>query len=359
MKYLIAPLIALVLSVWFALPTMAQAPITYTLTSPGGDFIFTTIRSSSNWLLIADSTGSPVFERSSAGSFGDLKVQQGKLVYYSGTTDQWEVLNEDYQLIDTWQTVGYPIDAHDIQLLDNGGALLMVYREFPYDLSPWGGLVTATVVSCIIQEINPDKSLAWQWDGWDHNPLTDTNRSLTTARVDYDHCNAVEQDDDGNVLYSSRHLDQITKIDRQTGAVIWKLGGKSNQFTFTNDAGFALQHDIRRIGNGHITLFDNGQPARGYSRAVEYEIDETGKVITRTWEYRGPFAFCCGNAQRLENGNTFINFGPGHPTMREVTPDGVVVFEADTEFSYRSFRLPWRRRWYLPIIWDSSAGSRQ
>ena len=349
-------IIILAVSLWLAWAgqALAQGPITVITSTTSTDFIFTTpTRDGTNWLLIADPQGKEVFSRPAQDRFFfDFKAQQGLLTYFDTELNYFEVLDQDYQLIDTWKAVGYPsTDQHDLQLLDDGSALLLVYRLFPYDLSPWGGHVTATVQSCVIQQIRPDKSLAWEWDGWNYNPLTDTNRVLTTANVDYDHCNAVEQDSDGNVLLSSRHLDQITKINRQTGAVLWKLGGKSNEFTFTNDAGFALQHDIRRIAGGHITLFDNGLPTRGYSRAVEYEIDEVGKVITRTWEYRGPFSFCCGNAQRLENGNTFINFALGHPTMREVTPAGAVVFEADTEFSYRSFRLPWRRRWYLPMLW--------
>jgi len=91
----------------------------------------------------------------------------------------------------------------------------------------------------------------------------------------------ISYDNDGNLLISSRHLDEITKINRTTGSIIWRLGGKNNQFAFPNDSlGFSHQHAIRRIGNENILLFDNGnfrgisgsQPdttAEFYSRAVE------------------------------------------------------------------------------------------
>jgi hypothetical protein len=231
----------------------------------------------------------------------------------------------------------------------------MVYRQFQHDMSliiP-GGSPTATVVSCLIQEVDQDNNLVWSWDSWDHTPITYTNQSLTGTFIDYDHCNSLHYDTDGNILVSSRLLDSITKINRTTGAVMWRLGGVANEFTFTNDAGFALQHDARRIDNGHLTLFDNGTATRGYSRAVEYEIDEIGKTITRTWEYQGPFAFCCGNAQRLPNGNTLINWGPGKPSITEVTPDGTKVFELSlvgSRFSYRAFRFPITRFFYFPQI---------
>ena len=362
MKYLIPAF--LIWLIWTGQALAQSPPITVTLTTgdPTDDFIFTAPSvPGNNWLTIMDSSGRIEFSRQFPNRVFDFKAQGDKLTYFTG---YFEVLDQYYQLIDTWKAVGYPTDNHDLQLLDNGNALLLVYKPRTVDLSAYGGHVTATVISCVIQEIGADKSLVWEWDGWDHNPISDTIVDLTLPRVDYEHCNAVEQDHDGNILLSERTLDQITKIDRQTGAVIWKLGGKANEFTFTNDAGFLYQHDIRRLANGNITIFDNGRaPLRDYSRAVEYEIDEVGKVITRTWEFRGPLAGCCGNVQRIESGpgagNTLINFGSAHPTIVEVNPQGEVVFEADTPFSYRSFRLPWRRWWWLPVIWDSSAGSRQ
>jgi hypothetical protein len=353
MRHLFLSLITAAL-IWLASATLAlaQEPVTVITSTNEAEsgFIFTA--PGGTGLLIMEDNGATVFSRTVETL--DFKRQGDVLSYWDAVNNEFKVLNSDYQEIDSWAAVGYLTDLHDLQLLPNGHALLLVYREFTYDMSlivP-GGSPTATVISCVVQEIAPDKSLAWQWDTWDYLPITQTNRSLTANRIDYAHCNAVEQDDDGNILLSSRTLDEITKINRQTSQIIWRLGGQGNEFTFTNDAGFELQHDIRRLDNGNITIFDNGPASRGYSRAVEYEIDEVNKVITKTWEFQGPFASCCGNAQRLPGGNTFINFGPGHPTMMEVKPDGTIVFAADTPFAYRSFRFVWlfRHQW-LPVVW--------
>lgn len=342
-------------AIWLtiALPVWAQGPditvITSTLEAEPG-FIFA---APDGWLAITDNQGQVVFSRQFPTNIFDFKRQGDSLTFFNLSAGRFDVLSQDYALIDSWQSVGHPsTDLHDLQILDNGAALLLVYREFEHDMSlivP-GGSPTATVISCVVQEINPDKSLAWEWDSFNYLPITQTNRSMTANLIDYAHCNAVEQDDDGNILVSHRHLDEVTKINRQTGAVIWRLGGQGNEFTFVNDEGFSLQHDIRRLDDGHITLFDNGQSARGYSRAVEYEIDEAAKVITRTWEYHGPFANCCGSVQRLPGGNTFISWGNGHPTIYEVTPEGEIVFAADTAFNYRSFKFPWQVRVYLPVV---------
>ena len=55
---------------------------------------------------------------------------------------------------------------------------------------------------------------------------------LAATIIDYCHTNAIEQDNDGNILISSRNMDEITKINRITGQIIWRLGGKNNQFEF-------------------------------------------------------------------------------------------------------------------------------
>ncbi len=123
-----------------------------------------------------------------------------------------------------------------------------------------GGNPNAIVIGLIIQEIDENKNVVFQWRSWDHFNIIDAIYiDLTLPIVDYVHGNALELDNDGNILLSSRHLNEITKIDRVTGEMIWRMGGVHNQFTIVNDTiPFHYQHDIRRIANGNITLYDNG-----------------------------------------------------------------------------------------------------
>ena len=46
--------------------------------------------------------------------------------------------------------------------------------------------------------------------------------------------NSVDKDDDGNYLVSSRHYHQVYKIDGSSGDILWRLGGKDNDFTMNN-----------------------------------------------------------------------------------------------------------------------------
>ena len=120
----------------------------------------------------------------------------------------------------------------------------------------------------------------------------------------------------------------MIKIDRYSGAVIWRMGGPKNEFLFMDDPflGFSKQHDVRRIDNGNITLFDNGNlHDPPLSRAVEYEIDEDERIVTLVWDYEHPDGYvglAMGSVQRLPNQNTLINWG-------SISDQGAIITEVD------------------------------
>jgi len=147
------------------------------------------------------------------------------------------------------------------------------------------------------------------------------------------------------VLISNRNTSEIMKIDRSNGNILWRMGGKLNQFDFGGDPGISLPHDIRRLDNGNITVFDNGNlhtPAA--SLQVEYEIHEVSKVLTKTWQFPAGnerFTPIMGNAQRLSNGNTIGSWAVRRQ-VTEVRPDGTIALElALDEWTYRAFRDTW------------------
>ena len=320
------------------------------------------------YLIILDNTGFPIFFRKMPAAVVDFKKQpNGLLTYYLVGPNRFYAMDNSYTVVDSFQTGnGYSTDGHELQILPNGHALLMSYDPQIVDMSQivLGGDTAATVIGLIIQEIDQSKNVVFQWRSWDHFQITDaTNIDVTSSRIDYAHGNAIELDFDGNLLISSRHMDEITKIDRQTGEFIWRLGGKNNQFTFTNDRiGFSYQHDIRRLANGNITLFDNGNFHNPqFSRAVEYQIDEQSLTATLVWQYRNMpdiYGGCMGTTQRLPNGNTLIGWGCANPTLTEVRPDGSKAFELTLDpniFTYRAFRFPWNGVAIAPYLWADTS----
>ncbi|HTY59791.1 MAG TPA: aryl-sulfate sulfotransferase [Bacteroidota bacterium] len=305
-------------------------------------------------LLILRNDGTELFARNIPANGYDFKPQpNGMLTYFDDESQTFIVMDRTFTVVDTIRCGnGYATDPHELEILPDGHALLLGVDPEIVDMSKLtpGGYGAAQVVGYIIQELDQSKNVVFQWRSWDHYTITDAEHiDLTAGWIDYVHGNSLDVDTDGNLLFSSRHLNEITKINRQTGDIIWRLGGANNQFRFVNDPiGFSFQHAVRRIANGNITLFDNGDfhvPA--FSRAVEYAVDEETKTATLVWQYRNTpdvFGFAMGFVQRMENGNTLIAWGAGNPTVTEVTPGGTKVFEMTFDagvYSYRGFRYEW------------------
>ena len=69
--------------------------------------------------------------------------------------------------------------------------------------------------------------------------------------------NSVAIDYDDHIIVSNRHLSEVTKINRQTGDIIWRLGGVNNEFDFVNDEfQMSYQHDARPVPGkpNHYTI---------------------------------------------------------------------------------------------------------
>src|SRR6266542_1348901 len=122
------------------------------------------------------------------------------------------------------------------------------YHAVPYDLSSVGGPVDGKVFDGIVQEIDVATGrVLFEWHSLDHVPLTDSYQPLPSspgAPWDYFHINSINLDSDQNLLISARHTWAIYKIDRRTGDVIWRLGGKESDFALGPGAAFAWQHDV-------------------------------------------------------------------------------------------------------------------
>src|SRR5262249_23611389 len=152
----------------------------------------------------------------------------------------------------------------DVKLLPNGHALVLGAEGRIVDMSTVvaGGRADARTMGSIIQEIDANKELVLEWHSFDHIAITDSFVDLIQQQLDYTHFNAVTIDPtDNNLLTSFRHTCEIVKINRRTGQVMWRLGGKRNQFTFVNEheenAPYYTvgQHDVHRLANGNLLYF--------------------------------------------------------------------------------------------------------
>ena len=318
--------------------------------SPGYFFL-----SPSPYLEIVDNEGTPVFYRYVGGEIYDFDLQpDGELTYFIYPVNCYG-LDSSLNLVRIFNTTdGFTPDVHDLRVLLDGSYYIFGKRIVTMDMSKilLGGNSDAKIIDGALQEYDPAGNLIFEWDALAHYNITDVDSELdlTQSQIDFSHFNAVEFDNDGNLLISARNLDEITKVDHNTGNIIWRLGGKNNQFTFINDnLGFSRQHDIRRFSNGDISLFDNGDyhPLQ-VSSAVEYKLDEVNKTATLVYRifHDNIFTVTEGSVEEMPNGNRLISWGQNWaPLLTEVTPYDSVDFDlsylnyVDT---YRAFKYQWK-----------------
>lgn len=307
-----------------------------------------------SYLGIINSSGEVEFNKlvNNFSGMSFFLMENGLPVYWNSYLPGFICMDSTLTDTDTIMAAnGYNTDFHDIAVFSNGHYLVMAKDLQPVDMSQivLGGNPNAQVEGLILQELDEDNNVVFQWRSWDHFEITDATYTsdLTGTLIPYVHGNALCIDNDGNILLSCRHMDEITKIDRSTGETIWRLGGKNNQFQFIDDTiGFCFQHDIRRIKNGNILMFNNGGcKFRTISRVHEYQLDETAKTAKLVWSYQHPLEIYCskmGSAQRLPNGNTFINWAyqnvAGAPDFTEADSLGNIVMEFYFDFKHYTYR---------------------
>ncbi|HYV93375.1 MAG TPA: arylsulfotransferase family protein [Chitinophagales bacterium] len=335
-----------------------------------GDLFFDTwsgyfLASTFDGINVVTNLGDSVFEKSLAAGSTDL--QMGKTGYFStfrSDLTRYDVMDSNFIVVKNYYAAnGYSADVHEFQMIANGNAFMIADETQIVDMTVYNPNYSpnATVQGTVIQEFDPDKNVIFEWRSFDHVAIIESEHvNLGFSYIDYLHTNSIDLDTDGNIIVSHRHLDQITKIDVNTGDFIWRLGGINNQFTFINDdAHFSYQHDCRRIANGHITLFDDGNyhiPAKSFAK--EYQLDEVNMTATLVWSYDHPdvnnhvvYDFAMGSVQRLSNGNTLIGWGwrsnTDLPSITEVDSSGNILWElklasSKNIISYRAHRYEWQ-----------------
>ena len=321
----------------------------------------TPARASHSGPLIVDDRGEPVwFLPLGSTTAMDVQVQkyQGRrvLTWYEGTVlgpygGSWVIFDPTYhELARVRAGRGRHGDLHEFLLTREGTALITIYNEVKADLSSVGGPVDGRLVTGIVQEVDVASGrVLFEWRSLEHVGLDESFMTHVTkaGNVDYFHLNSIDVDQDDNLLVSARHTSAIYKVDRTSGEVLWRLGGKKSDFAVDPAASFSFQHDVRRRPDGTITIFDNNSaaPASGsFSRGIRIKLDMNAMRASLVREYLAPTpraGWAMGNVQQLEDGGVFIGWGTDG-SFTELGEDGSVRLDgrfADESMSYRAFRF--------------------
>jgi len=336
----------------------------------GYTFLGAKIEDGQNGAMILDNSGGLVWfspHESPVAVSNDVRVQE-----YNGepVLTMWEGIaklgtgfghlvlpNQAYETVATIQPGnGYPgADQHECRLTPGGTALIVIYNPLHWDLSEHGGAENDPVLDGVVQEVEiATGRVIFEWHCLDHVGLDEAFGDPSTTPDepwDYFHLNSIEPTDDGNFILSARHTHAIYKIERESGRVLWRLGGRRSDFALGEGVEFAYQHDARLHANGELTLFDNASSDQDdagdvHSRGLVLALDEDAKQATLVRQYAHPtdiLSVSQGNMQVLPNGNVFIGWGSA-PVFSEFDPEGNLVFNGRMPragTSYRAYRCPW------------------
>ena len=334
--------------------------------NPSKDYLFLGLTTGefNGSLWIVDNDLTPVFYKKIKGFIYNFTYQpNGELTYFNITTDSENGYGMDSSgtLINQFITPeGYPLDVHELQVLNDGSYYILSKEIITIDMSQYvaNGETNAILNSNTIHYMDSKDKEIWRWSAFDHYNILDVDDyiDLTQPQIDWTHCNAIEVDTDGNILLSTRNFDEVTKIDRKTGAIIWRLGGKKNQFRFINDTLiFMRQHDVRRRSNGNLMMFDNGHyRLPRFSSYVEYKLNEdslTATLVRRYSRNESVYSDSRGGVEELPNGNTLISWGLSEdPSVTEFGADDSIEFEINfttLTHQYRAYRFPWETNYFF------------
>ena len=257
-------------------------------------------------------------ERSNAA---EMPVSERLRTLGGNASRMWEV-DWDGNLV--WSYENEAIH-HDFQRLENGNTLLVQWVEMTADetRAVRGGQRpkrnAPNMLGDEFIEVNPEGEIVWRAALYDLlNPRRDAICSLE-GRIEWTHVNALQLNDDDQLLFSCRSTHTVGIIDRRSGELTWQL-----------PYGIAYhQHHATWQDGGKIQIFDNGMHKPGPPSSRIIEVDPASNDVEVKYEAVPALQFFSPNissAERQPNGNLVICEG-ATGRLFEVTNRGEVVWE--------------------------------
>jgi arylsulfate sulfotransferase len=228
------------------------------------------------------------------------------------------------EILHSWPLGNY-LMHHDVIELPNGNFLADVHD------------INAATVEDIIVEVDRNSGAIINTLDLKES-LNYFRQTHTVDEVDWIHVNSLSWDNFDNTILVSGRTQGVIKLT-ESNEVKWILGTHQD-WGFSGDGvdlsallltpldandqpitdtiytyGYEthpdfefpwFQHAVKRMPNGHYSMFDNGTSRNftvagpdNYSRAVEYEIDEENMTVKQIWDY--------GKERRIELFSRFVS----------------------------------------------------
>lgn len=242
--------------------------------------------------------------------------------------------------MDTVDGGKHSIIHHDVRMDKSGNIVVLTRNKKPFDMTKIGGTGIDTLGGDGILVMDRHGKKLWEWDVWnewdtDHDPF------LKEFAYDRFHMNALNFDKDSNYLVSVAIEDQIWKINKTTGKIMWKLG-KNGNFKMDSSYFFSFQHSVHINPYGNLMVFDNSLWKK-QSGAVSFELDTINWTATpkiHAMLPRSKYTSRMGSAYVLPNDN-LLQCSSKTGTVMVTDQQGNILWELQNYFvPYRAEYIP-------------------
>jgi hypothetical protein len=221
--------------------------------------------------------------------------------------------------------IDIPLLAHDFVEHPDGtlAAIVVEYREVNGE----------SVRGDQILEIDREGNTEVIWSAWDcldpaENPGESTGWTFANA-LDFD---AESQE----YMLGMRNQSSIVRIDRNTGACLWALGGTGGTLSLEpGSIAFLHQHQFVAKAD-RLLVFDNAGLAGTKSRVVEYAIDTVANTAEEVWSHSPDpaiFSFVLGDVSYLPGDDILATWSVAGQIDR-ITPGGDTPWRLNSELGY-------------------------
>ncbi len=358
-------------------PPQVLVQVTAAKVAPGLLFFTPSNGTGTDGPAIVDNDGELVWLRAGTGSqVADFQVAEVNgervLAWWEGSLNGGIGTGEVVLADSTYREIGRvkagngrKADLHEFHITGQGTVLLFADAGVAATRASDGAGKSGQVLDCAVQEIDlRTGEVRFEWHTVDNIAIAESYVPATTdpnAIYDYVHGNSIDVDHDGNILVSARNTSAVYKVNRTTGDIMWRLGGKRSDFTMGAGTTFGWQHDVRRQPDGALTMFDDDSTPTP-SRALVLKLDEVAMTASLVRAYPHPkslFARSQGNMQVLPGGNVLVGWGDT-AYVSEFTASGELIFDAAypaATQSYRDYRSAWTGRPVEPPTVAAVAGA--
>lgn len=247
--------------------------------------------------------------------------------------------------MDTVDGGRHKIIHHDVRMDKQGNIVLLTRNQKVFDMTRVGGNGIDTLGGDGILVIDQTGKKVWEWDVWEKWDM-EHDTLLKSFAYDRFHMNALNFDSDSNYLVSVAIEDQIWKVNKQTGDIMWKLG-KNGDFKMDTALYFSFQHSVHINPQGELMLFDNSLWKK-QSGAVSFNLDTVSWTATARIKAMLPpskYTSRMGSAYVLPN-NLLLQCSSKTGAVMVTDRQGKILWELNCYF------VPYRAEYIPASLWE-------